>query len=236
MNCPNCQIRNDINCNYCQKCGIKLDKIQKCPICLVDKKLEIFGCGHQSCLECINKLKNNKCPICRKKFMKCNNCSTFRVKISKNNIKCLSCNYTKIITGTKNKLILSCPSCTSNNISFENGKWNCGNCYFIFKGHNSNSHSNKNLKKKIKICGICNSSNINKYGDNYNCEDCSQKNIEVKLVSLDEFSQMEIKERKRECPTCNQRKITDILNTEDYLVKKPFCNICKTFIKPIYIH
>ena len=45
-----------------------------CPICLnqiVEEKINILSCGHQTCEDCIEKFIefNNKCPICNKTFL-----------------------------------------------------------------------------------------------------------------------------------------------------------------------
>ena len=45
-----------------------------CPICLnkiIEEKLNILSCGHQTCEDCIEKFIefNNKCPICNKTFL-----------------------------------------------------------------------------------------------------------------------------------------------------------------------
>ena len=45
-----------------------------CPICLnqiIEEKLNILSCGHQTCEDCIEKFIefNNKCPICNKIFL-----------------------------------------------------------------------------------------------------------------------------------------------------------------------
>ena len=53
--------------NFCQECGNKLPKIDKCPICFEEKTLDTTKCGHNACDSCFETWykTNQSCPICR---------------------------------------------------------------------------------------------------------------------------------------------------------------------------
>lgn len=91
MNCQNCGIKNDLDNNYCKKCGYKLNVIDVCEVCREKRLLEPLTCGHSFCRDCLNSVlaTNNKiCPKCRKTFDKCNKCFNYKML----NNRCLHCN------------------------------------------------------------------------------------------------------------------------------------------------
>ena len=71
IKCKQCKMLVPFS-NFCQECGNKLPKIDKCPICFEKKILDTTKCGHSACDSCFETwYKTNKsCPICRMLFMK----------------------------------------------------------------------------------------------------------------------------------------------------------------------
>ena len=81
MECKSCKKLNNIDSNFCSRCGFTFKKKEKCPICLENKDNVILICGHKVCLECGQKSYNIKkeCPICRTKLHQCENCQSFSI-------------------------------------------------------------------------------------------------------------------------------------------------------------
>ena len=66
VKCKQCQMVVTFS-NFCQECGNKLPKIDKCPICFEEKLLDTTKCGHSACDGCFEMWykTNQSCPICR---------------------------------------------------------------------------------------------------------------------------------------------------------------------------
>ena len=89
----------------------------ECPICLDNiisedqTEIVVLGCKHIFHYECIVKIQNNSCPLCRKTIIE-NACmgnhninSHFNLSYTKKNGKCTICNNFKYKTLLKLKIV-----------------------------------------------------------------------------------------------------------------------------------
>ena len=76
------------------------DDYNKCAICLeniLSDKIIQLDCNHQFHFDCLKKITNNKCPLCRDEIIKeeiCNGCVSqnfFYVGFVKKNGNCIHC-------------------------------------------------------------------------------------------------------------------------------------------------
>ena len=261
MKCPNCQKTNDGESNFCGRCGTQLSNLKKkkCPICLEDKKLENLGCGHLVCIECLQKSYKIKkeCPECRKPIKKCRKCNGFRViQIKKGKMeKCLDCGLISKISTNQKLPKYSCLDCQSNRLLYNHisDSWNCLDCFQNFKIEEGELSIATNLISTTTICLSCCSNNLEENTEgNRDCLHCHQKNVKTKLISLEEFSLLKIKEPEEvnnkyssaqsknsisegnslKCGLCQSTKIFKTLHTNqfDYTY---YCYSCQKSEVPI---
>lgn len=214
MKCPNCQKKNNLESNFCVRCGTNLSHLQKkqCSICLEKKKLETLGCGHQVCGECIRKSYQIKqeCPECRKPIQKCHSCHSFRVIKIKNGKyeKCLECQLTRKIVKDRVMPKHQCLECHSRRLLYNHisNSWNCLDCFQNFKIEGNEIKIASNLISTTTICLSCCSNNIElKPEGEYKCLHCQEDNIRTKIVSLEEYSLLKIKSPEELKPTVNKK-------------------------------
>ena len=245
--CGNCKKNNDIEANFCCRCGLKIIKKEKCPICLEEKVLKSLMCGHNTCETCIDGIfdTSKKCAMCRADLFKCINCDSYRILINDNSGKCLDCNHElSIVTGdvkepTSNRI--SCRDCNSNRLLYDH-RTNCYNCMECFCKFNSGNTFTNTAQNTTKICLLCCSNDIefsiNSINEPTNkCNNCETKNTKTKTVSLEEYSRLKIKDKEEINPTflevcelCRKTngiyQMSDIVKNEivnDYSIKKINC-------------
>ena len=222
MECPKCKKKNDIEANFCSRCGydISQNKIQKCPICLDDKKLEVLVCGHLVCRVCINsqfKIKK-ECPNCRHPLLKCQKCGSFRVHTEKNLEKCLDCKeVTRIVDNTQIMSRPQCIECHSKRLLYNhvNDSWNCLDCFQNFTIQNNQVRISSRINPTTLICVICCSNNLIIDSDmEYKCENCGKENTPTKCITLEEYSLLRIKTKDevnipkvKKCRECQEKNI-----------------------------
>jgi len=247
FDCSNCKKKLEDETNFCSRCGIKQEILNKCPICLDNKELIILLCGHNTCSLCINTSYKNKreCPMCREEIEKCPECYQFRIVTLPNTTKkCLDCkaiikkNYI-IKEGSK----ISCADCKSKRVLFNpmENTYNCNDCFSKFNSELSESIT---TISKTKICMICFSNQIEfmdypivsgrleNYVDKNRCKNCEKTNVEIKTISLEEYSKLRVKSKNevnpnivKICPKCDSK---DIYSLDCTINKKYNCNNCET--------
>lgn len=255
MECFKCKKVNDIDANFCIRCGIKFNKLQNCPVCLNDKKCLILMCGHECCKECLDKLEKNKdyikCPQCRKKNKQCSNCLGYRVLEDGQVEKCLDCgNEIKLkFFERPNNSRIKCIDCQSIRILYNhnNNSYSCQDCFIKFTIDNQNGIGRilNSSESTTSICTLCCSNDITGIVESgeymYYCKNCKNKDIKIKYVSLEEYSRLRIKDKdevnKKKilvCSECNSDKVYNM--SFDEFDKNYFCNSCnKQNIKVISI-
>ena len=250
MKCPNCEKKNDGESNFCVRCGTSLSNLQekKCPICLEHKKLESLGCGHLVCLECLKKSYEIKkeCPECRKEIKQCHSCQGFRViKMKKGKIeKCLDCGVINKLRNSSKLKKYTCLECHSNRLLYNHvsDSWNCLDCFQNFKIEGHRISVATNILSTTTICTRCCSNQLidNSEGGR-NCLHCYQENTNTKIVSLEEFSLLRIKEPEevnvkktvtKKCGLCKKDNIFKMMNANqfDYTY---YCYTCRQSDVPV---
>jgi hypothetical protein len=255
FNCSNCKRKLEEGTNFCPKCGFKQEVQDKCPICLENKELQTLICGHNICGFCINKSFRSKkeCPICRFEIDKCPECYQFRVvKLPNSTKKCIDC---KTII-KKNEYInlnskITCTDCNSRRVLFNptENNYSCTDCFCKFSSDLSNVIT---IIPNTKICMVCFSNEIEffdyplvdsrfeNYIDKNRCKNCEKTNVEIKTISLEEYSKIRVKSKKevnpnivKICPECESK---DIYSIDITINKKYNCNNCKkSFFNPVII-
>jgi hypothetical protein len=243
FDCSHCKKQLEEGTNFCPRCGFKQEQLHKCPICLDDKKVLTLICGHNICDFCMNQSYQTKpeCPICRVNLEKCPECYQFRViNLPNKTKKCLDCKakisiIPNIINGEK----IVCLECKGDRILFDplTSRYNCSDCFGYFT-----INTQVVTQPKTKICMKCFSNSIeffdhplvNSDFDRYvvknKCNNCELENVEIKTISLEEYSKLTIKTKKdvnpdifKVCPKCNSKDIYTLNNT----VNKTYnCNNC----------
>ena len=253
MECSKCKKINDKEANFCGRCGIKLQKLENCPVCLNKKECLILFCGHSCCKDCLNKFdkKNNyiKCPQCRQKIKQCIKCYGYRVLENEKGEECLDCGHKISLRNNINKNNIICIDCNSSRLiyNFHNKSYSCQDCFINFKintetGNSSNLNSSE---ATTSICSLCCSNEITGFVDSgqyiYYCKNCKNKDIKIKHISYEEYSKLRIKDKEEVnkkkilvCSVCHSDKIfnmsMDDINTNYY------CNSCnKPNVKTINI-
>ena len=237
MECKSCKKLNNIDSNFCSRCGFTFKKKEKCPICLENKDNVILICGHKVCLECGQKSYNIKkeCPICRTKLHQCENCNSFRVLKNQEKIECLDCHKIKKLAPKKNKKIL-CIDCKSSRVLYNhvNENWSCMDCFIHFSIKEDIASLDNTPVTTTRICNLCCSNDI-EYGEETKCLNCEQTNIKLLHITLEEYSRLRIKskaevakslEKKYCCVVCDSEKICKIVNLNDPLEETYFCKNC----------
>jgi hypothetical protein len=107
MSCKNCgKSDNPDQSNFCNRCGVSLERVGECVVCLQDNLLlKPLSCGHSFCESYCYSRCCKKCPICRKT-------NTFLEGTTTPNIYtigCSRCNCTDIVP--KN-FHLKCTNCS----------------------------------------------------------------------------------------------------------------------------
>ena len=245
MECLKCKKVNDTDANFCIRCGIKLNKLDNCPVCLNDKECLILMCGHKCCKECLGNLekKNNyiNCPQCRKRIKQCSSCSSYRVLEEEKLEKCLDCGNEVIIKffeKPKNSR-LKCIDCNSIRILFNhnNDSYSCQDCFikFTIDKETSSMRILNSTESITSICSLCCSNDITGIVESgeyiYYCKNCKNKDVKIKYVSLEEYSRLRIKDKEEVnkkkvivCSECNSDKVFNM--SFDEFDKKYFCNNC----------
>tara|TARA_B100000674_G_scaffold467219_1_gene451980 strand:+ start:61 stop:837 length:777 start_codon:yes stop_codon:yes gene_type:complete len=243
--CSNCKRKLEDGTNFCPKCGVKQDVSDKCPICLENKKLSTLLCGHNICITCMHTCHKNKneCPICRMEIEKCPECYNFRVvKLPNGKKKCLDCKSiikSNIVLEPGQKII--CVDCNSRRVLFNpmDNTYNCSDCFCKF---NCNLTEVIETIPKTRICMVCFSNQIEfidnplvesrfeNYVDRNRCKNCEKKNVETKIISLEDYSKLRIKTKKevnpdkvKICPECESK---DIYSIETTVNQRFSCNNC----------
>tara|TARA_B100000795_G_C22728304_1_gene410348 strand:- start:386 stop:1150 length:765 start_codon:yes stop_codon:yes gene_type:complete len=243
FNCSHCNKKLDTDTNFCPRCGFKQEQLQKCPICFDDKKCITLLCGHNICEICINTSYKNKksCPICREDIEKCPECYQFRVvKMPTGNKKCLDCkskilNVKTIINSKK----IICVECKGERVLFDpsTSRYNCSDCFGYFISNTSHVVT----IPKTKICISCFSNSIayfdhplvdngfDRYVVKNKCNNCELENVEIKTISLEEYSKLTIKNKKdvnpdKLCPHCDSKDIYNLDNTVNTTYNCRDCN------------
>ena len=242
MKCPNCEKKNSNEANFCTRCGHSLAglKLQTCPICLEDKKLESLGCGHQVCLPCLQKSYQIKkeCPQCRKPVKKCDSCPSYRViSIKKGKYeKCLDCLKTYKIKDRCEYKSYTCLECSSRRLLYNHisDSWNCLDCFQNFKIEDGNIRIATNLISTTTICLNCCSNNLELQNDGETkCLHCHQENVRTKVISLEEFSLLRVKDpeevkppTQKKCQECQGNRYFKMMDANgfDYTY---YCYTCK---------
>ena len=253
MDCKNCKKKLELDTNFCPRCGYKQNIPNKCPICLEIKSTKTLVCGHNVCSVCIKKSYKTKkqCPVCRVDIEECPECYNFRlIKKSNNKKQCLDCKSIIIsMPKIKKEDKIICRECRSNRILFNPDKkiYECMDCFGYFPTNIENQENQQTqivTIPKTKICMKCFSNEIEFYdyslfdNDNYNsytkknkCKNCLLENVEVKTISLEEFSKLKIKTKEevnptiyKLCPKCNSK---DIYNLSISINDMDNCNTCK---------
>lgn len=250
MKCPNCEKKNNSESNFCVRCGTSLSQLQekKCPICLEDKKLESLGCGHLVCLDCLKqsyKIKK-ECPECRKEIKECSSCHRYRViKIKKGKMeKCLDCGVVNKLRSHSKLKKYTCLECKSNRLLYNHvsDSWNCLDCFQNFKIEGERIRIATNLLTTTAICTKCCSNQLtdNTEGGR-DCLHCGMINTITKMISLEEFSLLRIKEPEevnikpsntKKCALCLKTDIFKMMkeNQFDYTY---YCYTCKKSDVPV---
>lgn len=245
--CPKCKKNNDCESNFCSRCGEKINLIKSCPICLTDKKCIVLICGHTCCYECIDKQYSIKkeCPVCRNNIIKCGSCNSFRVNIENRIEKCMDCKYeNKIVNLNLNNYEsfngyerMKCIDCNSRRILYNpvNNSWNCSDCFCTFTINREDQIGRiaENLQSTTVICLKCCSNNLKSSNNNteINCLNCNEKDTQTKIISLEEFSRLNIKTKeelqvkKKICFICKSDKIFNI-STNCNFENNYYCNSC----------
>ena len=251
VTCTKCKKRNDDEANFCSRCGDTLSNKKKCPVCLDDKELDVLVCGHSCCKECINRIYEIKkeCPECRKEIRKCLKCNSFRVQvINELEEHCLNCKSVILLKNynRRESSKIKCLECDSKRVLFnyKNNSWNCLDCFCDFVIEGSNVRVAQNLTSTTIICTLCCSNNLEIksgiFDEENKCLNCLNTNVKTRLVSLEEYSRLKVKnkeeinpEKKRICCKCSSDKIMIIKNGID---NQLYCNTCNEFdIKTVYI-
>ena len=231
MECPQCKKNNDTEANFCARCGFSLSSIKKktCAICLEEKKLEVLICGHLCCSECINTQYQIKreCPTCRAPIKKCLACNSFRVHLDARIEKCLDCLDTiKVVDLDDNYADRNrCIECSSKRLLYNhvNDSWKCLDCFRNFTIENGQARVAQNLSSTTTICLKCCSNELEMNSQmEYRCLNCLNDNVEVKIISLEEFSVLRVKSKEevniqtKKCANCLTDKIIKLLSPNGY--------------------
>ena len=64
--CERCGVKMPKDNHYCPHCGLKQPAFVECPVCMDTLVTSYTNCGHPLCNECNKKLRERKCPTCRK--------------------------------------------------------------------------------------------------------------------------------------------------------------------------
>lgn len=110
MSCKNCgKSDNPSESNYCNRCGVVLERYGDCAVCLQDNVLlKPLSCGHSFCQNHCYSRCCKKCPVCRK-------ANTFMEG-----------------TTTPNILKNACPRCNCTELRPKAHHLKCGNCAHEF--------------------------------------------------------------------------------------------------------
>ena len=241
MECPKCKKTNEEDANFCTRCGNDISKNhkKKCPICLDDKKLEVLICGHLVCRECMDsqyKIKQ-ECPSCRKKLSRCNKCHSYRVLIERNMESCLDCKHkVRLSENIPARNRHQCLECHSKRLLYNHvsDSWNCLDCFCNFTINNNEVRISENLSSTTRICLSCCSNNIELDEEmEYKCLHCKQDKIKSKLVSLEEYSLLRVKNpeevnmiKKKKCADCSSDKLFEMLDPNG-IDKSYYCYTCR---------
>lgn len=204
------------------------DKIKEditCSICtFVYNNTVMLECGHIFCVDCVQNIKNNRCPLCRGYYTK-----THTIK-----------EFDKIIYSKIDKLLMNCIDCEKKHTVQENCiKENCRikRCKFCnYKVDDILEHFNKGceyiVKCKYDICYAYGYKKTiheheKKCGHRYiSCDTCDDK---IKIKNIKKHKKKCIKTKK--CEICSKR--IKCSNMDNHINKKCTkrlveCNICKT--------
>ena len=212
--CQNCLRYINNSDNFCPACGTKIIKIDNCPICLEDKRVEITPCGHKVCLECIPNLKkNNKCHICRKTLIGWKD--TLIPNLS-NTLSSMSSNITNYSytpeqnynSGIVNQIERThqiCSKCNSRNIVCHqiDGKY-CNNCKQYLSNfkivRESELENYPEIDKELvnptikNVCPHCLSDNIKITGPQWDimtsCNNCGRNIKNIRKIKLRDWVSM----------------------------------------------
>lgn len=125
IKCKQCKMVVSFS-NFCQECGNKLPKIDKCPICFEEKLLDTTKCGHSACDSCFEiwYKTNQSCPICRNAIVEVIEISDEEIDFEEQpeeqtNIQTItnvlpSIEYTNVESSKQSNYINICNLCNSN--------------------------------------------------------------------------------------------------------------------------
>lgn len=246
VTCSKCKKINDNEANFCCRCGDTLSNKKQCPVCLDEKELSVLVCGHSCCVECINRIYEIKkeCPECRKGITKCLKCNSFRV-LKKNNdteehcLNCKNITYLKDYSNKDKSNRIKCVECDSKRIlyNYKNNSWNCLDCFCDFIIEDGNAKIAQNLVSTTIICSLCCSNDLliktGNMEEENKCLNCLSSNVKTRLVSLEEYSRLKVKNREEVNPQkvkiCCDCKGDKIMEIKDSIDSKLYCNTCNKF-------
>lgn len=215
-----------------------LIKMSECCICynLLDETIMVtLKCKHNLCLECLHKLKEQKCPLCRGccQFDKCN-----KNDKSKDRLYEEIANLKQALWDNGYDFCESCGiwKCDEDIRSCQNGcdMYSCVDC--IEQGEQGYFHIPESTLLWCTKCDnyFCN----NCFGYNGYCEDCDKMEVILKIASNTIFKQYLAKMRVLIKPRAEHRKQMKIINKsiEPTNMRYGFCRFLKNYTADLEDH
>jgi hypothetical protein len=194
--------------NFCQECGNKLPKIDKCPICFEEKTLDTTKCGHSACDSCFETWykTNQSCPICRNVIQEVIEISDEEIDYEvhteeQTNIQTPSnslptIEYTNVETSNQSNYINICNLCNSNLLTdlsqSTETEYNQSR-----NNNNQKIYSCQNCKNIIFSPFVISKSDYNKGSNKVKepihieictiCTICNNKNFEIEFHGIDSY-------------------------------------------------
>lgn len=174
IKCKQCKMVVSFS-NFCQECGNKLPKIDKCPICFEEKTLDTTKCGHSACDSCFETWykTNESCPICR-------NAISDRIEISDEEVEYEEQTNTQTITHTNTNSLSSIEYTNVESSKQTNFINICNLC---------NSNLLTDLTETTKTKYIQSRNNNNNNQKIYSCQNCKNIIFSPFVISKSDYNQ-----------------------------------------------
>jgi hypothetical protein len=146
MSCKNCgKLDNPDESNFCNRCGVSLERQGSCAICFQDNQLLLpLSCGHSFCRSyCYNRCCK-KCPICRKMntFLEgtttqniykigCSRCNSMDIVPKNFHLKCQNCSHEFLEINAKRINIYEKPIVLAKELFPNKNRYMCYKCSWM---------------------------------------------------------------------------------------------------------